>query len=218
MFYKEGTTALHKACEANAVKAVELMIESYVASAEEKAGSSAVALKDVLGCRTDSNQATPLLTACGSGALDVVELLLKKGSNPLDMENSYGSMCLHLAARSGSPSASAVCQRLLDAGAPVSVANNRGAHPLHFSLSSKPESEAVKVIEVLASSPGVDMNAQDLEGNTALHAASTMVTHTLHAMSFTAPISTCAMDIILLCVDHMRLLELHLMVTFFHLV
>mmetsp|Transcript_67911 Transcript_67911/g.116688 ORF Transcript_67911/g.116688 Transcript_67911/m.116688 type:complete len:363 (-) Transcript_67911:200-1288(-) len=175
MFYREGTTALHKACEANAVEAVELMVSSYVAAVEAKSSASH-ALADLLACRTDSNQATPLLAACGSGAVDVVRVLLKKGASPVDMENSYGSTCLHLAARSGGSSASDVCKLLLEAGALVSVPNNRGAHALHFALASKPESEAVKVIQTLAAGgvSAVNLDAQDLEGCTALHAASTM--------------------------------------------
>jgi ankyrin repeat protein len=77
-------------------------------------------------------------------------LLLAKGATATDA-NSFGSTCLHMAARA--PQQASACVALLlahGAGESVQVANNRGSSPLHFAAFAKPESEAVATVLLCA--------------------------------------------------------------------
>lgn len=85
LFVKDGTTALHMACGANAVQAATLMLEAY---AKEDHGGP-FGLRHAMSARTDVSQATPIVVASGEGADDVIEMLLSKGANANDA-NSYG--------------------------------------------------------------------------------------------------------------------------------
>mmetsp|Transcript_46237 Transcript_46237/g.104414 ORF Transcript_46237/g.104414 Transcript_46237/m.104414 type:complete len:422 (+) Transcript_46237:111-1376(+) len=173
LFFKEGTTALHRACSAGKVEAATLFLEAYQSKEQggKGEGGAQTALADALGARTDANQETPILSACGAGAEAVVALLLSKGASALDA-NSYGSTCLHLASRSGPPvgRASNCANLLLERGAQVNVANHRGSTPLHFALHAAPEAERLEALKALLDA-GADANAADEEGSTVLMSA-----------------------------------------------
>jgi len=163
LFFQKGTSALHLACAANAAAAVGLMLESYCTAAVAAPPSSpglaaptrAACVAEALGARTDSSQETPLLSACGAGAKDVVALLLGEGGDP-KTANSYGSTCLHLASRAPVNAAACVSLLLGALGTPplppavVDAANNRGSAPLHFALLAAPAVRAGSVLEAVA--------------------------------------------------------------------
>jgi cytohesin len=109
---------------------------------------------------------------------NVMALLLAKGATPSDA-NSYGSTCLHLAARA--PQNAAACVALLlahsgggaAAAASVQAPNHRGSSPLHFAVFAVPDAEAVGAVCALTAA-GADPNAADLEGCSPLFAAANL--------------------------------------------
>ena len=93
--------------------------------------------------------ATPLLRAAKSGDIEVVRLLLAAGADP-HHEMPNGATALMYAAGLGW----------------------RNGSPLAPSYDQGPEEEAIATIELLMEQ-GVQLNARDEDGNTALHAAVT---------------------------------------------
>lgn len=138
-------------------------------------------LCDVLS--VDKDGCTPLMSACSVEAPDdITELLIERYSKmtavgaeagPLDAVDSAGNTAFLLAASKGNVSA---IRKLLRAGSDAFSQNRRGQTALHRSVNRG----LMDIVEELVSvSKGLDrkarikfLNAQDVEGNTALHYAS----------------------------------------------
>jgi len=74
-------------------------------------------------------------------------LLLAKGATATDA-NSFGSTCMHLAARATQQASACVALLLKHgAGESVQISNNRGSSPLHFAIFAQPDSEAVATVQ-----------------------------------------------------------------------
>ncbi|MEP7307244.1 MAG: ankyrin repeat domain-containing protein [Acidobacteriota bacterium] len=115
--------------------------------------------------------ATPLIRAANNGDLEVVKLLLEHGADAtLDMADRQTPIHAVLAGRSSEPQALELIRVLHKAGADVNVialVNHeeevRGGTALHFAVRKRYK----EVIKLLAS-VGIDLNATDQDGLTAL--------------------------------------------------
>ena len=110
---------------------------------------------------------TSLATACLEEVLDVVELLLKAGADPMAADGD-GMNCLHLAAQLSN---AALLKLLLDLPtkkADVNKADKSGNTPLHFAVEPADEADAVAAGECVTVLLGFGANAtaKNGEGNT----------------------------------------------------
>lgn len=113
---------------------------------------------------TDDVNATPLILAVLKGNLNVVQLLLQKNAN-INHQNAQGHSPLQYACSKGW---SDVVATLLKHGADVNIRDKRGDTCLHR-LASLGRVELIKVL--LNKIPKPNLDAQNAEGNTALHIA-----------------------------------------------
>lgn len=120
---------------------------------------------------TNTKGSTPLIRAATNGDLEMVRLLLEHGADPtLYMADRQTPIHAVLAGRSSEPQALELIRILHDAGTDVSVialVNHReevrGGTALHYAVRNRQPD----VIRLLASY-GIDMNARDQDGLTAL--------------------------------------------------
>lgn len=155
----EGRTALHWSLSMKAFDmALTLMSEPHNASVDT----------------VDCHGSTPLMTAVSVNApSQVIEALLARCSTNLDQADEAGNTAFLLACSRG---ASATMRRLVALGADIKCRNNRLQTGLHRTV-AKGSLEASE--EFLFMTKKMDklvarklLNAQDIEGNTALHYAS----------------------------------------------
>lgn len=113
---------------------------------------------------SDDSNATPLILAVLKGNATIVEWLLNKGAN-VNHQNAQGHSALQYACSKGW---SDVVALLLKGGADVNVRDKRGDTSLHR-LASLGRLELLK--DLLAHHPKPNLDAQNAEGNTAMHIA-----------------------------------------------
>ena len=140
-----GLTALHSAVATESPALVQALLDG---GAETDA-------------QTDSGE-TPLVRACLSDDLETIEVLLAAGADHAATGNdTFGSTCLHLAARYGHND---VLRALIAAGADVNQPNAVfGATP----LSTAAFYGNVEALQILFAS-GADLDARSDDGTTAL--------------------------------------------------
>lgn len=116
------------------------------------------------------NGTTPLMKASHQGCLDIVQALVKAGSE-LDARNADGNNALWLACVGEHPS---VMDALIEAGINLDNRNDNGATPLMYAAST---GKAAIVGRLLAA--GADIAPETLDGFTALDMAATVECLTL---------------------------------------
>jgi ankyrin repeat protein len=124
-----------------------------------------------LNGNTNTRGATPLIRAANNGDLDVVKLLLEHGADAtLQMADRQTAIHAVIAGRSPEPQALELIRMLHKAGADVNaiaLVNHRqeirGGTALHYAV-RKRQKEVIKLLASL----GIDMNAADQDGLTAL--------------------------------------------------
>ena len=148
---ENGDTALHRAAEHGSVTRIHQLLRQ---------GAN-------LEARNEDG-ATPLILAVASEEQEAVERLLEAGAN-LDARDSSGDTPLHYAAGMNSPDLTA---RLLEGHANPQARNANDATPIHAiterSTHIEPSPSTTRTLDLLLNA-GADLNAQDKEGNTALH-------------------------------------------------
>lgn len=139
---------LHVACEGGHLHVVKLLVENG-------AVVDAVAI---------TNQDTPLILAVSSGNVDIVKFLVQNSAS-LDTKNCYGNTALLQAAKDGYYE---ICDELLNAGADISVVNNKGSSALHLCCYGENKKEhKIDLVRLLTKS-GASVNARDERGVTPL--------------------------------------------------
>lgn len=108
----------------------------------------------------DDTNASPLILATLKGSLHCVKLLLAKGAD-VNLKNWQGHSPFQYACSKGYQD---VAEFLLQNGADPNIKDNRNDTPLHR-LASQGRSELMKLV---LDQPGIDVNAQNKEGNTPL--------------------------------------------------
>lgn len=112
---------------------------------------------------------TPLHIASSNGFVDLVRILISSGVN-IHAKNLEGNTALHISCYKGCKK---VTEMLVAAGSKVSEVNNRGETALHLAALNG-EVGTMKALYDKSDSNNydkVDINAQTLKGNTALHFA-----------------------------------------------
>jgi ankyrin repeat protein len=120
---------------------------------------------------TNTRGSTPLIRAANGGDLEIVELLLAHGADPtVYMADRQTPIHAVLAGRTAEPEALELIRTLYTAGTDVNVValvnhreEVRGGTALHYAVRKRYK----EVIKALASY-GIDMNAKDQDGLTAL--------------------------------------------------
>ncbi len=112
----------------------------------------------------DHLKATPLMNAAGSGVKPLVELLLKHGAD-INALNKNSVSALLVATSTGEPHG--IAELLVQSGAAVNVQDRRdGCTPLHDAVT-----RSNRVLLELLIEKKADLNAQTLDGETALSLA-----------------------------------------------
>lgn len=125
---------------------------------------------------TICNGLSPLHMAAESGALVVVEWLLKRGAN-INLLDEFGRTILHLAATSTSPDGAQILEVLLGRGQDVDARDGVDMTSLHHvlytydPLDGKYDPDIALAHAKILLHHGADVDAQDQEGNTLLHLA-----------------------------------------------
>jgi len=120
---------------------------------------------------TNTRGSTPLIRAATNADLEVVKLLLQHGADVnLDMADRQTPMMAVLAGRASEPQALEMLRILHEAGADVNVIalinhreESRGGTALHYAVRKRYKEVIKKLAEY-----GIDMNAKDQDGLTAL--------------------------------------------------
>lgn len=115
---------------------------------------------------TDDNRSTPLMDACSTGRLDVVQMLLQHGATQgLEWTDRWGRTAMHNAADKGYED---VVACLLDHGAKAAVTDAYGKTPLMEACTAGP----LSLVNILAQHmEGQGLDSKDDDGRTALHRA-----------------------------------------------
>ena len=124
-----------------------------------------------LAGNTNTRGSTPLIRAANNGDVDVVELLLEHGADAtIQMADRQTAIHAVIAGRSAEPQAVELIRMLHKAGAEVNVValinhpqEIRGGTALHYAV-RKRQKEVIKLLASL----GIDMDATDQDGLTAL--------------------------------------------------
>lgn len=179
---KDKTTPLHVAVRSNNFEITKLLLSSGanihatsvsfdVLSPLEMVleSKNLVLFKLFLDFVTDSNSAGDanyaiLHQAASLGNSHIVKLLLDAGAD-VNVKNCHGYTPLHEAIESNNMG---VLKVLIDAGADFKTLNEDKETLLHFVIDSNMHFITLDVIEFLISL-GIDVNAKDKNGNTALH-------------------------------------------------
>ena len=117
----------------------------------------------------DQENAIPLHAAIINGNVRLVRLLLNHGAN-VSLDNHYGHGCLHLAAVGKRVEIAAI---LLAAGANINARDDEGWTPLFFAVYEC----NIDVVKLLIATPGCEINARNLSGESALTYISTFHNH-----------------------------------------
>jgi ankyrin repeat protein len=120
---------------------------------------------------TNTRGSTPLIRAANSADMEMVKLLLERGADVnLMMADRQTAMMAVLAGRAPEPQALQLLQVLHDAGADINVIalinhreESRGGTALHYAVRKRYKEVIKKLAEW-----GIDMNAKDQDGLTAL--------------------------------------------------
>ncbi len=176
-----GTTALMRICYAGLEPSTVAAMIKELVKAGAKVNAQSKYKKGFQGC-TEPEGMTALMHACeayyegdefimGGGAHPVVvKALLSAGANP-NLKNANGSTALEYALFSGSTES---VKLLLAAGAKLDEKPSEGGNYLMM-LSAYPHPKrSIPMIAILTEA-GLDINARDHEGRTALHYACNQV-------------------------------------------
>lgn len=120
--------------------------------------------------KRDTLEQSPLHIAAFEGFVDMVVLLLVNGANVNGLDRNKWTP-LHCAASSGQLQ---IIEILLDQGANPAALNNEGASPLHYMVRfnvPKPDKQLFRRSLALMLEKKVDVNGQNLHGETPLHQA-----------------------------------------------
>ena len=146
-----GNTALHRAAEHGSVQRIHELLR-VGADTEVR----------------DKDGATPLLIASRNEENEAVDRLLEGGAN-VHARDAKGNTALHFAADTHNADLTAL---LLESGADPNSHNDIRQTPLHSTTDYASQvgrsSSAIETMDLLLHS-GADINAQDRDGNTALH-------------------------------------------------
>ena len=110
------------------------------------------------------NMTNSFYLASESGDALGIQDIISADKGAVNLQDSDGKTCLHLAAENQRYEATKV---LIDSKADVTIRDKYGATPLHIAC----ERGDVRIARLLISN-GADVNAQDLRGSTPLHKAS----------------------------------------------
>jgi len=111
---------------------------------------------------TDEMGWTPLMIACSAGHEEIVEYLVSKGAD-MNAANSTGQSALHYAA---SRDRLTIAKYLIESGAHINLRDKLNQTPLHRAA-SKGNTKIVSLL--LSRRPDIQLNPQDVVGNTPLH-------------------------------------------------
>jgi ankyrin repeat protein len=161
-----GSTALHRASEKGHLPCVNLLLDT-IPTKEGEPAVLPIQFPAVIDVRETVNQNTALHLAAAGGFTPVMTALTQRGA-PLNVPNQLGNTPLHLAC---STNRTLAARELIIAGADMCVLNKRGSTTLLFTIYGLPEGEDTVGLVAMLIEGGVDVNAQDSNGTTALHAA-----------------------------------------------
>jgi ankyrin repeat protein len=152
----QGTAALHIAATRGHSEMVKFLLDKG-ADAKVK----------------DSKDLTPLLCAIPTGKIDIIEMLINAKSDLKATDTEFKNTALHTAALMGFKD---ICALLITNKAEVNAKNLMQKTPLHlaatgfYPLKSTFEPKLVETAQLLVEN-GADLQAIDVNGNTALHDA-----------------------------------------------
>ncbi|XP_063923686.1 uncharacterized protein LOC135137861 [Zophobas morio] len=144
-----GTTALHLACQTGNYKNTKMLLDSEASIyiVDEKGNNP-------LHYASKSTKSNP----------DIIKLLLEKGMD-VDAQNVNGATALHIACGHSNYD---VAKVLLDFGASIDTVDKHDKNALHYAAQFCPENRDVLKLLI---QKGIDLNAQDQNGTTALQIA-----------------------------------------------
>jgi len=146
---EDGWTALHMACKRGHEEIAAILIEH----------EADINVEDMKGW-------TPLHRVAAAGHTNIAELILAQMGAKHSVNDEEDGTALHLACQFGHGEIAAL---LTDAGAEVSIADQRGWTPLHWAAHNGKLACALAVLENSTSQPDVD--ALDHQGQSSLHIA-----------------------------------------------
>lgn len=148
-----GKVAIFQAIENHSPKAVEALLESGVNPNQSAAWFI-----------------SPLWRACEWGDVRMIKALLAHGATPVFKNREGEKLSVVFAVGSQRGDASEV-DLLTKAGADFKVKNKKDQTPLMLFLNNAPDKKTDVLYGTALLNTGIDINAQDVDGNTALHYA-----------------------------------------------
>ena len=110
-----------------------------------------------------SGDKSALMLASHQGHIDIVRLLLSHGAN-LEQRDADGDTALHYACFGNQPDSISL---LLSKGADINSTNSTGCSSLHIAINKQLLECTKRLLE--HNQPSIDVNLQDIYGDTALH-------------------------------------------------